>query len=90
MVKTFPNLYYDSIKPLEIHVYHGSSFNPDEKWVVKGYEGIYGYYPSREVAIKSAIEIEKGFLFSNRIYVHSFGSNHPDRFVIKRKTNGQV
>lgn len=63
-------------KPFEIHIYYGSSFNKDEKWVCKGYEGIYGFFPTADAAIAKAREVAKTFLFPQRIWVKPFGSRH--------------
>jgi hypothetical protein len=85
-MKKFPSLYFDGIKPFEIHVYYGSSFNSNEKWIVKGFEQIYGMFKTREAAIEKAIDCAKQFLFPQRIYVHSFGSQYMDKYVMTGKT----
>jgi hypothetical protein len=79
----FPNLHYEGIKPFEIHVYYGSSFNPNEKWVVKGFEGLYGFFPSRCVAVNRAKEIAKSFIFPQTIYCHPFGRSASCKMIIK-------
>ena len=63
-------------KPFEIHVYYGSSFNASEKWVCKGYEGIYGYFPTADAALQEAREIAKKFLFPQFIWVKPFDTRH--------------
>lgn len=86
----FPNLYNDPIKPFEIHIYYGSSFNPNEKWVVKGFEGLYGMFRTRMVAIRHARKVAATFLFPQKIYVHSFGSSAPDRWIITTKVGSDA
>jgi hypothetical protein len=60
-------------KPFEIHVYYGSSFNQNEKWVCKGYEELYGFFPTQSAAVKKAREVAKTFLFPQFIWIFQFG-----------------
>ena len=70
-------------KSNHIHVYFGSSFNPDEKWVTRGYDETY-FSPNREEAIRKAIIIYNALLIKPWIVVHSFGKMYPHKYIIKR------
>lgn len=56
--------------PSRIHVYYGSSFNPDEKWVTKslGYETEFS--ATRREAIDKARKIWHNYLIKPIIEVH--------------------
>ena len=56
-------------QPNQIHIYYGSSFNSNEKWVCKGYEELYGFFPTCDAATERAREIAKTFLFPQMICV---------------------